>query len=243
MKKYDIIIIEQTYERGKSMATVTCKYCKQKFNRDKEPYIQIPAGSSFRYGHAQCYLDAVNDGKEKNKYDIWDPSKSTTCFWCHQSIYPDQDGVIPMPQLENRYVHKHCAEQRPQDDKDELTLYLIKLFDLKEDYILPKYMLQLSNFNKDYNFTYSGMLKALKYWYEIKKHPVDRTRGIGIIPYVYKQAYDYYYALFIADQANKEKDLNDYIPKDVIVTIKPPQRQIEKRPLFTFLDEETEDEQ
>ena len=241
MKIYGIIIIEQTYERGNAMATVTCKYCKKKFNREKEPYIQEPHGKVFYYGHAQCYLDAVNNGKEKNKYEIWDPAQSTTCFWCHQAIYPNQDDVIPMPQLKNRYVHKHCAELRPQDDKDELMLYLIKLYDLKDDYIIPRYMLQISNFAKDYGFTYSGMLKALKYWYDVKHNPVDKTRGVGSIPYVYKQAYDYYYALFIADQANKEKDLNNYIPKDIIVRIKPPERQVEKRPLFTFLDEEIED--
>ena len=206
------------------MATVTCKYCKKKFNREKEPYIQEPHGKVFYYGHAQCYLDAVNNGKEKNKYEIWDPAQSTTCFWCHQAIYPNQDDVIVMPQLKNRYAHKHCAELRPQDDKDELMLYLIKLYDLKDDYIIPRYMLQISNFAKDYGFTYSGMLKALKYWYDVKHNPVDKTRGVGIIPYVYKQAYDYYYALFIADQANKEKDLNNYIPKDIIVRIKPPER-------------------
>ena len=46
------------------MAVVTCKYCGKKFNREKESYIQIPAGTRFRYGHSQCYLDAVNNGKE-----------------------------------------------------------------------------------------------------------------------------------------------------------------------------------
>jgi hypothetical protein len=47
-------------------------------------------------------------------------------------------------------------------------LYIIKLFKLKEDYILPKYMKQINSYAKDYNFSYSGMLKALKYWYEVK---------------------------------------------------------------------------
>lgn len=220
------------------MATVTCKYCGKKFNRDKEAYIQIPLGKTFRYGHRECYLEAVNNGIEKSNYEIWDPKYSTTCFWCHQAIYPNQEDVIAMPQLKDRYVHKKCNETHPQDDKDKIMLYIINLYNLKDDYILPKYMLQLSDFEKQYHFTYSGMLKALKYWYEVKKNPVNKNYGLGIIPHIYKQAYDYYYALWLAQEQNKTKDLNDYIPKDIIIEIKSPQRQIEKRKLFTFLDEE-----
>ena len=106
-----------------------------------------------------------------------------------------------MPQLKDRYVHKKCAEEHPKDDKEELTIYLIKLFKLKDDYILPRYMKQLSQYEKQYN------------WYEVKKNPVDTDRGVGIIPYIYKNAYDYYYALWQADQQNQQiKDFKKYIP-------------------------------
>jgi len=47
------------------MAQVKCKYCGKQFDREKEPYIQIPYGKTFRYGHANCYIDAVNNKKEK----------------------------------------------------------------------------------------------------------------------------------------------------------------------------------
>ena len=55
-------------------ATVTCKYCGKKFDREKEPYVQIPAGTRFRYGHSQCYIDAFNNKKELTFYEIYDPS-------------------------------------------------------------------------------------------------------------------------------------------------------------------------
>ena len=42
------------------------------------------------------------------------------------------------------------------------------------------------------------MQKALRYWYEIRGHPIDITRGVGIIPLVYKEARDYYYALYVS---------------------------------------------
>lgn len=221
------------------MALVKCKYCGKQFDREKVAYVQIPYGQkSFRYGHASCYIDAVNNKTEKQVYTVWDPKLSTNCFWCHKAIFPNQPDVMPMPQLKDRYVHKECAKEHPKGDTEELTLYLINLFKLKDDYILPRYMKQISQYAKEYNYSYSGMLKALKYWYEVRKNPVDLDRGVGIIPYVYKNAYDYYYALYLSDLQNQQKDYKDYIPKDVEVTITAPERDIPKRKLFTFLDEE-----
>ena len=182
------------------MALVKCKYCGKQFDREKTAYVQIPYGQkSFRYGHASCYIDAVNNKTEKHVYTVWDPKLSTNCFWCHKAIFPNQPDVMPMPQLKGRYVHKECAKEHPKGDTEELTLYLINLFKLKDDYILPRYMKQISQYAKEYNYSYSGMLKALKYWYEVRKNPVDLDRGVGIIPYVYKNAYDYYYALYLSD--------------------------------------------
>ena len=223
------------------MATVKCRYCEKQFDREKEAYIQVPIGSgkSFRYGHASCYITAKEQGKEKQTYEIWDPSVSTTCFWCHQAIFPNHPDVIPMPQLKGRYVHKKCAEIHPANDTEEMILYLIQLFKLKNDYILPRYMKQLSQYAKEYNFSYSGMLKALKYWYEVKNNPVDLDRGVGIIPYIYKSAYDYYYAIYLSDLQNQQiGDYTAYIPKDIEVSISPPQKKIEKRKLFSFLDKD-----
>ena len=222
------------------MATVKCKYCGKQFDRTKEPYIQVPYGEkSFRYGHGNCYIDAVNKQIEKGQYTIWDPTTSTTCFWCHKAIFPNQPDVMEMPQLKGRYVHKACAETHPQNDEEEMTVFLINLFKLKDDYILPRYMKQLSQYEKEYNFTMSGMLKALKYWYKVKGNVIDLNRGVGIIPYVYKNAYDYYYALWLANQQNYQiTDFKEYIPKDIEVVIKPPQRKIEKQKMFDFLDKD-----
>ena len=222
------------------MAIVKCKYCNKQFDREKVPYVQIPYGSkSFRYGHSTCYIDAVNNKVEKNQYEIWDPSTSTNCFWCHKAIFPNQPGVIEMPQLKGRYVHETCSKEHPCNDEEEMNIFLIDLFKLKDDYILPRYMKQLTQYMQNYNFTMSGMLKALKYWYKVKGNPVDLNRGVGIIPYVYKHAYDYYYALYMANEKNyKIEDFKKYIPEDINIQIKPPERKIEKHEMFTFLDKD-----
>lgn len=220
---------------------VKCKYCEQQFNRDKEAFVQIPAGTlgkAFRYGHADCYLKEVNAGRIKEPLTIFDPSKTRPCFWCHKMLQITDPDVMPMPQIQNRYVHKACNATHPVDDREELTAYLIHLFDLDEDYILPNWMKQINQYKTEYDFTYSGMQKTLYYWYEILNHPKNKNYGLGIIPRVYAQAREYFKNIYEANLRNAEKDLDAYKPRDIEIKITPPQRQIPKRKLFTFLDEE-----
>lgn len=121
----------------------------------------------------------------------------------------------------------------------------MKLF--KSDYVYPKVKRQIKSYIEDYGFTYSGILKALIYYYEVKGNSFDELKaggGIGIVVYVYQQAYNYYYAIWEAQQKQEEvlagTSLEEFIPKVVEITIPVPKRQTLKRQLFTFLDEECE---
>ena len=169
---------------------VTCVYCKQKFDRDKLPFIQI---SAKRYAHQECSL---TEDEKKNK---------------------------------------------EEQDKIDLENYIMSLF--KTDYIDAKIRKQIKQYKEEYNYTYSGIRKALVYFFEIKGNSIEKANGgIGIVPYVYQQAYNYYLALWQAQQKNQDKIIVDYIPKVKEVIIQKPQRKIKKQNLFTFLDEEKESE-
>ena len=96
------------------MAIVTCKYCHQKFDREKIPYIQYPRGTMFGYGHGTCYQEAVNNGSEKEIYKIYDPAQFTNCFWCSKAILPTDPDVIELPNLFGRHAHKKCAQEHPK---------------------------------------------------------------------------------------------------------------------------------
>ena len=224
------------------MAYVNCRYCKKQFNRDKESFIQIPVGekgTTFRYAHADCYLKEFNEGKVKEVYKIWNPKTSSTCFWCNKALDTTDPNVIPMSQLPNRWVHKGCAQIHPANDLEKLSIYILQLFKVKDNYIPPTLMKQLNQYEQQYEFTYTGMMKALKYWYEIRGHPIDIKRGVGIIPLIYREAKDYYYALYVSQLQNQQiKDYDEYIPKDIEIKILPPKKKVEKRKLFTFLDED-----
>jgi hypothetical protein len=114
---------------------------------------------------------------------------------------------------------------------------------LKEDYITPKVRKQMNTYIEEYGFTYSGMRKALIYFYEVKKNDASKANGgIGIIPYCYKQARDYYYALWLAQQRNENKVIQDYVPKVRVVKIPPPQIKVKKMKHFNFFEEEEANE-
>jgi hypothetical protein len=90
-----------------------------------------------------------------------------------------------------------------------------------------------------YDFTYSGMLKSLKWFYEIKHNDKDSSNGrIGIIPYIYKDAYDYYYNLYLAQQRNK--DIENYRLETKEVVIASPRVFIAPPKLFDLGEEKDE---
>ena len=96
----------------------------------------------------------------------------------------------------------------------------------------------MNDYIKEYQYTYSGMLKALVYFYEVKGNNKNKANGgIGIIPFIYKDAYNYYYNLWMIQQSNKDKNVFDYVPKLKEIKIPIPKKEPRKRSVFTFLDE------
>ena len=63
-----------------------------------------------------------------------------------------------------------------------------------------------------------------------------------IVPYIYDQAFRYYYSLWEAQQINNDKDIEVYIPKVKVVRIPRPKPKNKKRNLFSFLDEDEVEE-
>ena len=119
----------------------------------------------------------------------------------------------------------------------------MKLFN--SDYVYAKIKKQIQDYVTNYGYTYSGIHKALVYYYEVKGNKFDEGKaqgGIGIVPFVYQNAYNYYYAIWEAQQKQEHilgaESLEPYIPKTVEVRIPVPKREERKRKLFSFLDEE-----
>lgn len=149
------------------------------------------------------------------------------CAICGESF--DTNSIQATRHGARRYAHQSCYPQGelvPLDisskEDPELTAlksYIKNLFG--EQCNWASTMKYIKNFKEENGYSYSGMLKSLVYFYEVKNNSIDKANGsIGIIPFVYQDAYNYYYALFMAQQ-NIEKTGSDfkYIEKERIIDI------------------------
>lgn len=166
-------------------------------------------------------------------------AKYVTCPYC--KIKFDREKVSCEQVSERRYAHKDCILRKQQEalkeqeDLQKLYDYIKILF--KSDEISQKIQRQISTYKKQYDYSYSGMHKALVYFYEIKKNDISKANGgIGIIPYIYEESYRYFFEQWQRKQKNTEVQINDYIPQSKVVTIAPPKKNPIKKRLFSFLD-------
>lgn len=167
-----------------------------------------------------------------------------TCIYCKKKF--DRDKSLFVQVSNRRYAHPECSalndqkKAREELDKEELNNYIMKLFNTS--YVDARIQKQIKQYVDEYNFTYSGIHKALIYFFEVKGNTIEKANGgIGIVPYVYKNAYDYYFSLWQAQQKNEDKVVQEYIPNVKEIVIPRPQRKVKKRQLFTFLDKENDE--
>lgn len=163
------------------------------------------------------------------------------CIYCQQIF--DRDKYPFVQVSSRRYAHKECAEKEQsrlkQEEADKIALetYIMEL--LGDDFVTPRVRKQINTYIEQYQYTYSGIKKALIYFYEVKGNSKEKANGgIGIVPYVYKDAFNYYYSIWEANQKNQNKNVQEFVSTEKIITIQPPKREPFKRKFFTFLDEE-----
>lgn len=165
------------------------------------------------------------------------------CFYCGQTFDANEEEYVK-PRA-NRYAHKAChesadsAKTKEERDKELLFDYIKYLF--KVNTVPIKIVKQLEKYTKENNYTYSGIYKTLKYFYEIKGNSIEKANGgIGIVPYQYQEAYIYWRSLWEAQQQNEGIKIEEYVMPTREIHIYPPTREPIKqiRKLFTFLEED-----
>ena len=162
------------------------------------------------------------------------------CLYCGEP-FDRNNPDIPFVQRGRRYAHTKCAEEydnsltQEQKDLNSLIEYIKKL--LGEDYNFMKVKKQIEDYHKKYDYSYSGMLRSLIWFYEVKQNSIDKANGgIGIIPFIYNDAYKYYYNIYLAQQKNK--DVQKYKVTVNEVTIQSPRMYVRPPHLFNLDDEE-----
>lgn len=150
------------------------------------------------------------------------------CTVCGESF--DRDKIQAVKSGARRYAHYTCLPEGElvplpnavvDQDLVDLENYIKNL--LGDDYNPARVKKQIKDYKNEYNYSYSGMLKALVWFYEVKGNSIEKANGgIGILPFVYQDAYNYYYSLYLAQLVNEEKDVNQYKTKVREIVIKSP---------------------
>jgi len=149
--------------------------------------------------------------------------KISTKRYGHAICYPDNTDFVPL------------AKTKDQDpDYIALMNYIEKIFGDKANYAQINRQLKIYTTEKGYS--YSGIMKSLIFFFEIKGNSIEKTNGaIGIVPFVYQDAYQYYLNLFLAQQANQNVTL---LTQTKEVNIKPPKMRGTKQKLFDLGESE-----
>ena len=120
--------------------------------------------------------------------------------------------------------NNNVKQSKKHSDKSYQSLeqYILQLFGYKK---LPvNISKQIEKFTTTYEYTYYGIEKALEYFYVLQEHPAQKNLySIGIVPYIYDEAGDYYQKVEAASQADEGKTIDQTV---VSLRIKPPDRKI-----------------
>lgn len=148
--------------------------------------------------------------------------------------------LIPCVKKGRRYAHLECENKISRGEKVENTDsradqidfhdFINDLFNKKCNW--PLIQQQERKYLQE-GMTYSGMKKTLYWWYHIQGHSTSQSNGsIGIIPYAYKQAEQYYYKLYTVNESNKDKEKTEI--KTIEVKVKEPQVVLRQTKFFNI---------
>lgn len=159
------------------------------------------------------------------------------CFYCGEVF--DANAEEYVKPNERRYAHKNCYEEhqrsksQEEQEYEQLIDYIKQLFDIQA--IDIRIFRQIKKMKEESGYSYSGILKTLVWWYEIKGNPVEKANGgLGIVPYVYRDAEQYYYNLYTANILNQDADTIEERTKEV--TVPSPRAAMKKAKLFNMED-------
>lgn len=168
------------------------------------------------------------------------------CPYCGKYFHRELEEYVQINKV--RYAHKACYDRHnaeiSQEERDYEILinYIKQLF--KIDVISEKIKKQIKDYHNDRAYTYSGIYKSLVWFYQIKGNSIEKANGgIGIVPYVYEDAKNYYTAMWAASQQNQAKPIEQWKPQTIEIHIPPPKRKPIRSNKFSFLDEDEEGEE
>ena len=183
------------------------------------------------------YVKCIVCGEKFNIEKIQGIQISARKF-AHEKCYSEGKGeIVPLP------PPKEKEPPKPKESTIDADLQALRVYIFEELYnkdcnfaMINK---QIKQYHDEYGYTYTGMLKTLKWFYEIQKNPISKAikRDIAILPYIYRDASKYYYSLYLAQEINKDKDISQYKPRVTEITIESPRTYTPPPRLFNMEDD------
>src|SRR5699024_1314564 len=139
------------------------------------------------------------------------------CPQCGEMM--DREGKIP---VKSRFYHPECIEDlrkqnaegakgltlsSSESENAELIAYIGEKYEIPR----PKGMIlkQIKTYKEDFGYRYKGMELALRFFYDLEGNHVRDDAGVGIIPYVYDRAKNFY-----ARRIELQNSLTDEEPEE-----------------------------
>lgn len=120
------------------------------------------------------------------------------CPRCGEQM--DREGKV---KIKTRFYHPACIEdmrkenlegekQEKSNENDYAALikYICDKYDLQRP--TGQILKQIKSFKDEYGYKYKGMELALRYFFDLEENTVKDDTGVGIIPYVYERAKNFY---------------------------------------------------
>ena len=124
-----------------------------------------------RLAHVQCFNSMMKMAVKSNSEKKAAKSKKTKKINPKSTVLGD------------------CLTEEESKQKRSLISYIEELFGEKAN---AKIYTQIKNLMRDYPyFTYVGLEQSIRFFYKIKENPIA-NQGLGIVPYVYDQAQEYF---------------------------------------------------
>lgn len=149
------------------------------------------------------------------------------CPVCEEKFYKEDVEYVKKGR---RYYHKTCMEKTKKQEKKENDAnaleYREMLYNVIKDifnieFPTPRILRQVKSY-KQKGLSYFGMAKTLEYWFILEKNSIKKANGgIGIVPYVYEDALNYFSK--VSKSRNSENKIVD--KGEVEVTIHKPKKE------------------
>lgn len=120
--------------------------------------------------------------------------------------------------VSGRWVCPDCQVKREKEQADRQELYSLVADLFQIEFPTGMMMKQIKDMKEDLNYTYKGMTLSLIYWTETRGENMSNARGVGIIPYIYEDAKDFYIKKMKVKKSIEEMEGAFYTDKKVTIS-------------------------